>query len=133
MRTTIVETFQATMNECFDGVVEKMLGRQVKEEVFQLLERNGIRRSEVSNRFDDVVEALTDAFGNSARVLVYKTVTELYSEYSLRANFAFSDSLRDQLAILKERVVADLLKPKHVLSIDDSFYLPEKRSSHSYQ
>src|SRR2546426_1851656 len=133
MRTAIVETFQATLSECFDGVVEKMLGGQVKEEIFHLLERNGIRRSEVSNRFDDVVKALTDAFGKSARVLVYKTMMELYSEYSLRADFTFSDSLRDQLTLLKERVVADLLKPKHVLSIDDSIYLPEKQSSHSYQ
>lgn len=118
MRTALVETFQATMQECFVTVVETMLGPQVKVEVIGLLERSGIAPREIAARFDDVVNVLTDAFGSSARVLVYKTVVELYSEYSLRPTFGFYDSLRDQISFLKERVMDELLKPKHLLTHD---------------
>jgi hypothetical protein len=45
-------------------------------------------------------------------------VTELYKEYSLRTDFAFGGSLKDQVALLREKVVGDLLKPKHYASID---------------
>jgi hypothetical protein len=90
----------------------------VREEIFQLLERNGIKPSEVSSRFDDVIEVLTRIFGISAEVLVYKTVTELYKEYSLRTGFTFGESLKDQVAVLREKVVGDLLKPRHYTSID---------------
>jgi hypothetical protein len=114
----MAETFQSTMNQCFATVVEDLLGRTVREEIFQLLERNGIKPSEISSRFDDVVEVLTRVFGNSARVLVHMTVTELYKEYSLRTGFAFGESLRDQVALLRERVESGLLKPRHYTSID---------------
>ena len=114
----MAETFQSTMNQCFTTVVEDLLGRTVREETFQLLERNGIKPSEISSRFDNVVEVLTRVFGNSARVLVHMTVTELYKEYSLRTGFAFGESLRDQVALLREKVMSDLLKPRHYASID---------------
>jgi hypothetical protein len=107
------------MNQCFTTVVEDILGRTVREEIFQLLDRNGIKPAEVSSRFDDVIEVLTRVFGNSTRVLVHMTVTELYKEYSLRAaGFAFGESLKDQIALLREKVVSDLLKPRHYTSID---------------
>ena len=118
MRTAIAETFLSTMNQCFATVVEDILGRTVREEIFKFLERNGIKLSEISSRFDDVIEVLTRVFGNSARVLVYKTVTELYKEYSLRTGFAFGESMEDQVAVLREKVVGDLLKPRHYISID---------------
>jgi len=114
----MAETFQSTMNQCFATVVEDLFGRTVREETFQLLERNGIKPSEISSRFDNVVEVLTRVFGNSARVLVHMTVTELYKEYSLRTGFAFGESLRDQVALLREKVMSDLLKPRHYTSID---------------
>lgn len=125
MRIGMVETFQATMQECFVSVVETMLGPQVKVEVLGLLERNGIGLREIAARFDDVVNVLTEAFGSSARVLVYKTVVELYSEYSVRPNFGFYDSLRDQVSFLKERVMDELLKPRHLFSLD-SLYVPKQ-------
>jgi len=118
VRPTVAETFQLTMNQCFTTVVEDILGRTVREEIFQLLERNGIKPSEISSKFDDVIEILTRVFGNSARVLVHMTVSELYKEYSLRTGFAFGESLRDQVAELREKVVSDLLKPRHYTSID---------------
>ena len=114
----MAETFQSTMNQCFTTVVEDLLGRTVREETFQLLERNGIKPTEISSRFDNVVEVLTRVFGNSARVLVHMTVTELYKEYSLRTGFAFGESLKDQVALLREKVMSDLLKPRHYTSID---------------
>jgi len=114
----MAETFHSTMNQCFATVVEDLLGRTVREETFQLLERNGIKPSEISSRFDDVVEVLTRIFGNSALVLVHMTVMELYKEYSLRTGFAFGESLRDQVALLREKVMSDLLKPTHYTSID---------------
>jgi len=117
-RTKIEETFQMTVNQCFTTVLEDILGRTVREEIFQLLEKNGIKPSEISSRFDEVIEVLTRVFGASAQLLVYKTVAELYKEYSLRTGFSFGESLRDQVAQLREKVVSDLLKPKHYTSID---------------
>jgi hypothetical protein len=70
-----------------------------------------------------VFDVLTGAFGEGARVLVFKTVTELYKEYSQRAGFAFGESLRDQIIILRERVAIDLLKPRNNPSIYDSTHI----------
>ena len=74
-----------------------------------------------------MVEVLTIAFGEGAHVLVFKTVTELYKEYSQRARFTFGESLRDQIILLRERVATDLLKPSNDPSIDDSIHtiIPE--------
>ena len=69
-----------------------------------------------------MVEVLTIAFGEGAHVLVFKTVTELYKEYSQRAGFAFGESLRDQIILLRERVATDLLKPSNDPSTDDSIH-----------
>jgi hypothetical protein len=106
------------MNQCFTTVLEDILGRTVKEEIFQLLERNGIKPTEISGRFDEVIEVLNRVFGISAQILVYKTVRELYKEYSLREGFAFGESLNDEVAQLREKVVSDLLKPMHYSSVD---------------
>ncbi|OLE88915.1 MAG: hypothetical protein AUF79_12715 [Crenarchaeota archaeon 13_1_20CM_2_51_8] len=84
--------------------------------------RCGDTRSEISSRFDNVVEVLTIAFGEGAHVLVFKTVTELHKEYSQRAGFTFGESLRDQIIQLRERVATDLLKPSNDPSTDDSIH-----------
>ena len=49
------------MNQCFATFVEAIIRRTVRAEIFELLRRNGIKPSEISSRFDDVVEALTIA------------------------------------------------------------------------
>ncbi len=87
------------------------------------LAEHKISRSEIGARFDDVAKVLTDVFGSSSRLLIYKTVMELYEEYSVRASFGFYDSLRDQILFLRERVLADIMKPRHSTSIDDSIYV----------
>ncbi|MBO0887514.1 hypothetical protein J2P12_00275 [Candidatus Bathyarchaeota archaeon] len=125
----MIETFHTTLNKCFLTVTENMLGSAVRSEVCRLLERNGVSLNEIALRFDEVVEILTRSFGQSARVLVYKTVTSLYDEYSLRAGFGFYDSLKDQIAMLKNKVVSDLLKPRHSLSIDESIYVATRQNA----
>src|SRR5438309_10452404 len=111
MQTAIVETFQSTMNKCFATVVEDILGRTVKEEIFVLLSRNGIRTSEIAGRFDDVVGVLTSAFGYGARVLVSKTVTGHYKTYSQQAGSNFCRPSRDQTILSRERETNELLTP----------------------
>ena len=128
MRTNIIETYQETVNQCFSMTLEGIFGAAVKEQLLQLLEQNGIPRSEIGARFDDVVRVLTDVFGTSSRLLIYRTVVNLYEEYSVRPNFGFHDPLRDQLLFLRERVLADIMKPRHLTSIDDSIYISGPRS-----
>jgi len=107
--------------------LETLFGRPVKEQLMQILAQNKIQRSEIGARFDDVARVLADVFGNSSRLLIYRTVVDLYEEYSVRATFGFYDSLRDQLLFLRERVLADILKPRHSPSIDDSIYMTGSR------
>jgi len=111
------------MNECFLRTLHDMLGSSVTGEVCRLLEKSGVPPRDIALRFDEVVETLTRAFGSSARVLVYKAVVLLYEEYSLRPGFGFYDSLRDKVSLLKEKVISDLLKPRHSPSVDDSIYI----------
>ena len=127
MRSDIIETFQGTLVQCFSLTLEILFGRPVKEQLMRILAEHKIPRSEIGARFDDVAKVLTDVFGSSSRLLVYKTVVGLYEEYSVRTNFGFYDSLRDQLLFLRERVLSDILKPRHVPSIDDSIYITGHR------
>jgi hypothetical protein len=111
MNSTIMEEFQESLGACFSSSLGDILGSKVREEVFHLLERNGFRGSEISARFDDTVSALSKALGSGARVLIYKTLTALFEQYSIRSTFGFNDSLREQLWV-RDRVVADHLRPR---------------------
>ncbi len=123
MRADIIESFQRSLVECFSLTLENLFGIPVKEQLMRILAEHKISRSEIGARFDDVAKVLTDVFGSSSRLLIYKTVMELYEEYSVRASFGFYDSLRDQILFLRERVLADIMKPRHSTSIDDSIYV----------
>jgi hypothetical protein len=112
MRSSLVEVFHETLGSCFASTLKDMLGPAVCESVYGLLERNGILRGEISNRFDDTVAVLTKALGASSRVLVHRTVVEMFRQYSQRADFSYQDSLRERLVVLKEAVVANHLTPK---------------------
>src|SRR5207245_416862 len=123
LRADIIETFQATIVQCFGQTLENLFGRPVREQLMRILAEHKISRAEIGARFDDVAKVLTDVFGSSSRLLIYKTVMELYEEYSVRATFGFYDSLKDQILFLRERVLADIMKPRHSTSIDDSIYV----------
>jgi|SRR2546425_2968429 len=69
-------------------------------------------QGEIGNRFDATVTVLTKVLGTSSRVLVHRTVVEMFRQYSQRADFSYQDSLRDRLIVLKEAVVANHLIPK---------------------
>jgi len=128
LRADIIETFQATIVQCFGQTLENLFGRPVREQLMRILAEHKISRAEIGARFDDVAKVLTDVFGSSSRLLIYKTVVELYEEYSVRATFGFYDSLRDQILDLRERVLADIIKPRHSPTIDDSIYISGPRS-----
>jgi len=127
MRSDIIETFQATLVECFSTTLENLFGRPVKEQLMRILAEHRIPRSEIGARFDDVARVLNEVFGSSSRLLVFKTVVELYEEYSVRASFGFYDSLKDQILYLREKVLADIIKPRHSPTIDDSIYITGAR------
>ena len=128
MRSDIIETFQATIVQCFSQTLENLFGRPVREQLIRILAEHKIPRSEIGARFDDVARVLTDVFGSSSRLLIFKTVVELYEEYSVRATFGFYDSLRDQILYLRERVLANIIKPRHSPTIDDSIYITGRRA-----
>ena len=87
MRSPLVEVFHETLGLCFASTLKDMLGLTVCESVYGLLERNGIPKGEICNRFDDTVTVLTKALGASSRVLVHRTVVEMFRQYSQRAEF----------------------------------------------
>lgn len=111
MRTPLETAFHDTLNYCFRSVLETM-GSTVRDVVYDHLEKSGVSRSDISEKFDDVVRILSHSFGGSARVIIYKTIVELHQQYSMRANFTYQDSLRDHLSLLRERVGTDHLVPK---------------------
>jgi len=96
------------------------MGTSVRDVVYDHLRRKGIPESEIPAQFDDVVKSLNESFGGSARVIVYKTLVELYQQYSMRVDFTYQDSLRDHLSMLGERVVADHMVPKRAQREDPS-------------
>ena len=111
MRAATVTTFHDTVNYCFNSVLETM-GPSVREVIYGHLNSKGVPASDISVRFDDSVEILTESFGGAARIIVYKTLVELYSQYSMHVDFTYQDSLKDRMIMLKDRVVMDHLIPR---------------------
>jgi len=96
------------------------MGTSVRDVVYDHLRRRGIPESEIPAQFDDVVKTLNESFGGSARVTIYKTLVELYQQYSMRVDFTYQDSLRDHLSMLRERVVVDHILPRRIQREDHS-------------
>ena len=119
MRAAMVATFHDTVAYCFRSTLETM-GSSVRDVVYDHLRRKGIPESEIPAQFDDVVRVLNESFGGSARVIVYRTLVELYQQYSMRIDFTYQDSLRDHLGLLRERVVVDHIIPKRAQREDPS-------------
>jgi hypothetical protein len=125
LRSSLVDIFYESLGFCFGKVLLETLGPKVEASVYDLLRRSGIRKEEISNRFDDVVQALTSTLGTCSRVMVHRTVVEMFKEYSQRLDFSYADSLRDRLALLKETVVANHVLP-HRLRDESAFDSVEK-------
>ena len=106
--------FYETLDYCFEQALKDILGSSVEGSVFELLVRNKIPRKDVSYRFDDVVAVMLKSLGNCSRVIVQRTVAEMYNQYSQRINFTYWDSLKEQLTSLRESVVANHLAPRRV-------------------
>ena len=125
MRAPLETFFHDTVSYCFNSALEGM-GQTVREVIIDHLGKRGIPKVEISTRFDDVVKVLTDTFGTSARIIIYKTMVELHKEYSLRMDFTYQDSLRDRFILLRDRVLADHLMPRHSQKglPDDQFLAP---------
>jgi len=125
LRSPLTEIFYETLGYCFGKSLQETLGPHVEASIYDLLRRSGIRKEDVSNRFDDVVQALTSTLGTCSRVVIHRTVVEMFKEYSQRLDFSYTDSLRDRLAVLKEAVVANHVLPRR-LHDDSTFDSVEK-------
>ena len=88
LRAALVSTFQDTVSYCFSSTLETM-GSSVRDVVYDHLRRKGIPESEIPAHFDDVAKVLNESFGGSSRVIVYKTLVELYQQYSMRIDFTY--------------------------------------------
>jgi hypothetical protein len=113
LRAALVATFQDTVSYRFNSTLETM-GTSVRDVVYDHLRRKRIPESEIPAQFDEVVKVLNESFGGSARVIIYKTLVELYQQYSMRVDFTYQDSLRDHLSLLRERVVVDHILPRRI-------------------
>ncbi len=120
-----MDVFYESLGYCFGKVLLETLGPKVQSSVYDLLQRSGIRKEEVANRFDDVVQALMAALGTCSRVVIHRTVVEMFKEYSQRLDFSYTDSLRERLAVLKEAVIANHVLP-HRLRDESAFDTVEK-------
>ncbi len=116
MRTTLATSFDESVSYWFDMVLHGM-GGSIRDWVYDFLGKKGIGREEIPDRFQDVVKILLERLGNSARVIAYRTMVELYKEFSLAANFPYDDSLEDRFVVLKDRVMADRLHPTKTISL----------------
>ena len=107
-------TFYDTLDYCFETVLGDLLGHTVRESIYGMLAKNGIQRAEIANRFDETVEVMTKVLGTCSRVVVHRTVSEMYKQYSQQLNFSYQDSLRDRLMLLKESIVSNHLVPRRL-------------------
>ena len=125
MRTVLAATFHETVNYCFDQVLGTM-GTSVRDVIYQRLNNRGIPATDVSTRFDEMVEILHESFGGAARIIIYKTLVELYGQYSMHVDFTFQDSFRDHMILLRERVFADHMVPRRAMRDDSvlAYYAP---------
>lgn len=110
MNTNIMPGFQVAVDYWFDHVLQGM-GAPIRDWIYDFLDKKGIGRKDIPTRFEDVVKTLLDRLGTSARVIAYRTIVELYKEFALTPNFEYDDSLPDRFVYLRERVVADRLRP----------------------
>ena len=116
MRSNLISGFQLSVNYWFDLVLQGM-GAPIRDWVYDFLEKKGITRSDIPVRFEEVIQILLERLGMSARVIAFRTIVELYNEFSLNPNFEYDDSLTDRFVFLRERVLMDRLHPMRTPSL----------------
>ena len=116
MRANLISAFQLSVNYWFDLVLEGM-GKPIRDWVYDFLDKKGISRSDIPVRFEEVMKILLERLGMSARVIAYRTIVELYNEFSLSPNLDYDDSLTDRFIFLRERVLMDRLHPTRTASL----------------
>ncbi|HZD13263.1 MAG TPA: hypothetical protein VE177_07080 [Candidatus Binatus sp.] len=113
MLTYLVTAFYDALGYCFDKVVQQ-INPGLSDAIYEHLQKNGIGRTEVSTRFDVVMTLLTKWLGTGARIIGFQTMRELYDEYSATASFQVDSSVPELLNVLRERVLALHMAPKHM-------------------
>ena len=113
MRGLITNYFQESVAYCFDSALESM-GGHIRDWVYEFIGNRGIPKTDIPSRFEDVIKMLLERLGTSARVIAYRTMTQLYQQFGLNQDLAYDEGLVDKYNLLKERVVTDRLYPKTV-------------------
>ncbi len=117
--------FDEVLTNSFSSALEGLLGREVRDEVYHILETRGIRNDEVPSRFDKVIEALHQVFGEGSRIIIHRVLRVLYEKYSLPVDFSYKETLVDRLTLLRDRIVVDHLRPRGVENMD---FFPDKET-----
>jgi hypothetical protein len=121
MRTLTAEAFHETVNYCFDKTLN-LMGSQVREAVYNQLHAKNLSETEISTRLDDVFKVLSDSFGGSSRIIIYKMLCELCQQYQIRIDFTYQDQLKDQYLVIQNKVFSDHLLPKKVRGEDQGAF-----------
>ncbi len=127
MRSPSATVFHETLYYCFTSVLANV-GTGFQDVIYEVLEKKGVKREDIPSRFDHVIRILTESLGPSARVLLFKTVEELYKEYSVPSEVSYNDSLNDRITLLQSRVETEHLHPKHAPS--NQWSVPIRNTHH---
>ena len=100
------------MTNSFSSALEGLLGRGVRDAVYRILEKKGVRKDEVPSRFDKVIEVLHEVFGECSRVIIHRVLRVLYEKYSLPVDFSYQETLLERLGVLRDKIVIDHLRPR---------------------
>jgi len=125
LRSPSLFAFDEVLTNSFSSALEGLLGHQVRDEVYHILETRGIRNDQVPSRFDKVIEALNQVFGEGSLVIIHRVLRVLYEKYSLPVDFSCQETLVDRLTLLRDRIVVDHLRPREVENID---FFPDKET-----
>ncbi len=112
MRSPSLFVFHEVLNTSFATALESLLGRGVRDEVYRILESKGIRKEDLPSKFDKVIEALQQVFGECSRVIIHRILRVLYEEYSLPVDFSYQETLLGRLTLLRDRIVTGHLRPR---------------------
>ena len=105
--------FDKVLTNSFSSALQGLLGREVRDEVYRILESKGVRKDEVPSRFDTVMEVLLQVFGEGSRVIIHRVLRVLYEKYSLPIDFSSQEILLERLTALRDRIVLDHLNPRN--------------------